>query len=645
MDLPDRPVVALASVAATATGVMLVIEAFRAFGPSVQFIYADAGSTPAGQMGAFALIPFVVAASAAPLARWAGPRRTTLVLAALLVIARLLLQATSGGRPQLVASTTMVVGAFGWLVAVAAGGLPRRAVAVGSVAGLGFDVALHGALRTVGLVWRDGTVGWFGSCVLLALFALATWTARRIEPAPGPAWPWVAVGPVLALHGIVGVQGRIAVAADLTPVAALVVLGAAHALAVASILVLRREPSRLGGVVAAGLVVLGLYATTAAPMPFDVPAVTAGGQVLLTVGLALTVATVGWTTGRRGPLGRGLAAAGGLLVMFVVVFGYYAGYDIRLPVDNDLFLWVGAATVSFVLVTTLPAGPVPGGGRFGPALTGTVVVAVLVAVAAVATQQRRLEPEADPGFPLRAMTYNLRMGFDTVGALSVDRLADVIRQQDPDIVALNEVDRAWLTTGSVDVLTVLAEEVGLPYLFAPAADAVWGNALLSRYPVRDVQIDPLPRGGAAMRRSALSAVIDVRHRNVGGIGVVVTHLHHVDDEPSIRADQAARVARIAAELRTSGFPVVVMGDMNAAPDAPELEPLSELLANATVGPQPPPDERRGGTLGVPTYPSTDPVDPIDHIYISEPFAATDLTVPASTASDHLGVAVTLRIQG
>lgn len=638
MDIRRRRLVALAAVAAAATGVMLVIEAFRAFAPSIMFVYADAGSTPAEQMGLYALIPFAAAFLVPPIAHRAGVRPVMLVAAALMVASRLLLQATSGGDPQLVASTLMTVAAFAWLVTVAAGAIPRRAAAFGLVAGLGLDVALHGGLRTVGLVWHTGTVGWVGTFLLLAAFTVGTWGAREVEPSRGPAWPWVALGPVLALHAIVGVHGRVASVTELSPSAVLVALGGAHVLAVASVLLIRREPSRLGGVVAAGLVLLGLYATIAAPMPFGTTPVIVGGQVLLTVGLGLAVATAGWAAGRRGPLGRGSAAAGGLLLMFVVVFGYYAGYDIRLPFDGAVLLWLAAGAVALVAVATRPAGPVPGGGWFGPALTAAVSVAVLVATAAVATQDRAAPPVAGDGYPVRVMTYNLRMGYGTDGHVSLERLAEVIRSQQPDIVALNEVDRGWLTTGAIDVLPVLADAVGLPYVFAPAADAVWGNALLSRYPIRDVQVDALYRGDTAMRRSALSAVVDV-----GGdrpLGVVVTHLHHVRGETEPRLRQAERIATIAQELQVSGFPVVVMGDMNAEPGADELQPLEDQLVNATV-PVGPPSEHEEDEVGTPTFPSTDPVRAIDHIYVSEPLTTSDLVVPESTASDHLGVAVTL----
>lgn len=640
MDLRRRRLIALAAVTAAATGVLLVLDAFRAFAPSILFVYADAGSTPAEEMGLFALIPFAAVFLVAPLARWAGVRRVGLVAAALLIVSRVLLQSTSGGDPQLVAATMMTFAAFAWLVTVGAGALPRRAAAFGFVAGLGLDVALHGALQTVTLTWRPGAAGWVGTFVLLVVFTLGVWGAREIEPSPGPALPWLLVGPVLAVHAIVGMHGRLASVTDLSPVGVMAVLGGAHVLAVGSVLLLRREPSRLAGAVAAGLVLLGLYATISAPMPFDTTAVVAGGQTILTVGLGLALATVGWAAGRRGPLERGTATAGGLLLMFVVVFGYYAGYDIRLPFDGAVLLWVAVAAVSAVLVATRPAGPVPGGGWFGPALTLTVAVSVLVATAAVASQDRTTVASTGDGYPVRVMTYNVHMGFDTTGRVSLEELAAVIRSQRPDIVGLNEIDRGWLTTGSIDVLPALADAVGLPYVFAPAADEVWGNALLSRFPITDVRVDELPRGDTAMRRSALSAVVDV-----GGdrpLGVVVTHLHHVGDEPQPRLEQAGRVATIAEELRTSGFPVVVMGDVNAEPDAPELEPLERRFVNVTVPVGPPSDH--DDDAKTPTFPSTDPVEAIDHIYVSELLTASDLTVPRSTASDHLGVAVTLDLQ-
>ena len=42
-------------------------------------------------------------------------------------------------------------------------------------------------------------------------------------------------------------------------------------------------------------------------------------------------------------------------------------------------------------------------------------------------------------------------------------------------------------------------------LFMPASDLVWGNAILSRYPLKLVSSGFLPRMGAPLRRSYLFA--------------------------------------------------------------------------------------------------------------------------------------------
>ncbi len=107
-----------------------------------------------------------------------------------------------------------------------------------------------------------------------------------------------------------------------------------------------------------------------------------------------------------------------------------------------------------------------------------------------------------------------------------------------DVVVLNEVDRGWLLEGGHDLLRLLSEATGMEGTFAPAADDVWGNAILSRLPLRDVRTVALPSGGAAMRRSIVSAVVDT---GGGDLAVVGTHLHHVEDGRGVRATQA-RVA-------------------------------------------------------------------------------------------------------
>lgn len=168
----------------------------------------------------------------------------------------------------------------------------------------------------------------------------------------------------------------------------------------------------------------------------------------------------------------------------------------------------------------------------------------------------------------------------------------------------------------------------MPYVFGPAADEVWGNAILSRYPISEVRVERLPRGRDAMARSQLIAVLDVREDQ--RIAVIATHLSHVDVQGDTRLPQARSIAGTVARLRDRGVPVIVAGDLNAGPDDPELATFGDLARSAVPA-------------GNPTFPSTAPEVQIDHILISEQFEVTGSSVPQILHSDHLPVFVTLQL--
>ncbi|MBI4261319.1 MAG: endonuclease/exonuclease/phosphatase family protein [Actinobacteria bacterium] len=609
-----------ARVAATALGVVVALEVVRVFLPSILFVFGRAGSTPATTMAAYGLIPFAVAFLVAVVVRRTGPAGPLLATAGLLGAARLWVQGTDGGDPQLLASTVAAAAALSWLVTAAAG-VDRRAAALGAAIGLAGDAALHGLLRGADLPWRDGTLPWVLAAVLVGAFLVATW-ASRPERGERAGWGWIALGPALVLHGVIGgVPSRLQAVTGWSEVAAVAVVVGSQALAVLFAVRVVSRADRAGGWAAAGLVALGAAGAFVGGDPGAVASHVALG---VGVGPALAVALA---RGRPAVPGRAaVAAATGLVLFFLLAFLYYGGYDVALPFENEVSLAVTAAVLAGAAIFT---GRRPGPGwrlRAAPIAAGA---AVLLAGASLGTwlQADPPEPRGEGGLPVRVMTYNLHMGFDTAGRFDIEALAEVIREESPDVVALQEVARGWFTNGSTDVLPRLAELTGLPYVFAPAADEVWGNAILSRFPLEEVTSEELPRGGAAMRRSYLAAV--ARLGDGSELGIVATHLHHVEDEGDIRLPQAEVVARVAAELAAGGRPVVVMGDLNAEPGAPELAPLASLVD--VVSP-----------LGdVATWPSSDPIQHIDHILVAGGLAASDLSVPRSEASDHLGIAVTL----
>jgi endonuclease/exonuclease/phosphatase family metal-dependent hydrolase len=227
---------------------------------------------------------------------------------------------------------------------------------------------------------------------------------------------------------------------------------------------------------------------------------------------------------------------------------------------------------------------------------------------------------------LRVAAFNVHSGYDVEGRFDPEAVAEVLLAEDVDLVVLNEVDRGWLLEGGHDLLTLLGDRLRMPErAFAPAADEVWGNAILSRVPLSDVRVERLPSGGAPMDRSLISAVVEVGPGRP--LAIVGAHLHHVTDEPDVRLAQARSIAAVS-RLHSRDLPVAVLGDLNAPRDATELEPLG-FLTDAVPG-------------GTPTFPADDPQRRLDHVLMTPQVSASDRSIPETAVSDHRPVIVTLR---
>lgn len=612
---------------------LLLFDVLRVWLPSLLFVVADAGETSALVMGGIALAVTV----AAPAVVLVGPPRAarTLWLASggLLVVARLVLQASNGGLLQFASSTVALVAAATALGALAiatpSAGLARLGVVLGAVA----SAVIHTGLGTTDLVWRDELGGWLATLVLVAATAYGAWqTAASLgDPGTGQgrAWPWWVLGPVLLLLTVlVLVPGRVAAATrwpDPWVAATVVVLGGAL---VVAIVVGRWAGPALAGPIGAGLVLVGVTGSLQASSLVSVVS-----QLALALGLGAVVGALD-RPGEDVPARRvGAAGAGVPLGLAALGFAYYAGYDLPLAFPNRLVLLLtGAIIAAAALVAGATRDPVTvreraAGHRVLRVLTATAGLAVVAAV--LVSGSVRQPPEVGvAGEEIRIAVANIHMGFDPAGRLSVHDLGQQLAALEPDIVVLNEVDRGWLTTGSRDTLRQLSAHLGMRYVFGPAADEVWGNAVLSRYPIRDLSIERLPRGRDAMARSQLITLIEVAPDEQ--IAVIATHLSHVDLQGDTRIPQARALAAAVTRLQERDLPVVLAGDLNAEPEDPELTIFEDVL-RSTLPP------------GNPTWPSWDPQVQIDHLLVSEEFRFRDSEVLDTQVSDHRPLVSTLEL--
>lgn len=275
-------------------------------------------------------------------------------------------------------------------------------------------------------------------------------------------------------------------------------------------------------------------------------------------------------------------------------------------------------------------------------LAAAVLAAVQVLVACARPPGAGTGPlvRPDTGLPLRVMTYNIRSGNGDLA-----RTASAIRAAVPDLVALQEVDVRWAARSNfTDQAAELGRLLGMAVRFAPiyrlpalrpgGAPREFGVALLSRYPVVAWRNDtltrlstqepnpvPAPMPGLLEARIAMGSTM---------VRVFDTHLDYRSD-PRVRAQQ---VREMLERIGEPAEPTLVLGDMNATPDAPELRPLLARLRDAW-----PPAAGRGFT-----YPADRPAKRIDYVLVSPHFRVRAAWVPATGASDHRPVVADLVLE-
>ncbi len=190
-----------AEVAAIALGVLLLVDVLRAWLPSLITIYGSAGSTPAEQIGAFAVLWFIGPLVAIPLARLVGADRLALAAALGLAFVKFTASAVGGGdtrssTTQLYLLCAALTAGLVWLFAMAMNVRSGRRAAVGVTTGLGASVGLHTALSTVDLHWRTGWPAALAQAALACVFVVCvaaasgrTGGASGAHTQPGRAGP------------------------------------------------------------------------------------------------------------------------------------------------------------------------------------------------------------------------------------------------------------------------------------------------------------------------------------------------------------------------------------------------------------------------------------------------------------------------
>ena len=264
------------------------------------------------------------------------------------------------------------------------------------------------------------------------------------------------------------------------------------------------------------------------------------------------------------------------------------------------------------------------------------------------TPARRRPEDAPARGRLRVVTYNVHYCRGLDGRFAPDRIARVLHDLEPDIVAVQELDSGRRRSRGEDQLAYLADALRMHACFCASIEVGaerYGHGLLSRHPIEVRRRGRLPNGGR-MRiepRDAMAAATTFYDQEVLLFG---THLGLAPSE------RAAQIDFLLDRDWLGGVtllqPALFLGDLNLTPGGSLYRRLvapwhgrNGVAAFRDV------QAHAFAHVACKTFPSFLPVRRLDHIFATPHFEVLHVEAPANQltrrASDHLPLVADLML--
>jgi endonuclease/exonuclease/phosphatase family metal-dependent hydrolase len=604
-------------------GILFLLSAIHVFTATLyQSLF---GKLPNTSLAAIAFVVFAASLLAVPIASRLGPRRSIAATATALALCTLAFTAVREEWIDLVLSAVAIAAGTQWLALLHAGRPAERPspIAIALPAALAIDLALRAVGATVPVVAAPAALA-IPLALVAALVFLAGGIAVLGEPlawsssGPRGAIGLLAVGPLLlaaetgatngaqlALAGGIGFDGG--------PSTQIGLLVAGIGFAAGAVVLARGLPARPA---AAAAITAG-----AALLWAHVPFLSLAAGAAFAAGILIAAATLASAPQRPGasPVLAVVSLGVGWILFVGGTFVHYAYFA------NLEALWLLTAVV-VVAALLVPAPVLP---RWRP-LVASLVGALAIAGPVAGLLLTPIPSSVPASLSFTVMTYNVHQGFDAFDIADLAGTADAIQKEAPDVLVLQEVVRGWLIDEQHDVLGYLSARLHMPYVFGPNIGDLYGNAILSRYPITEVRrIHYAKEPGLRYQpRGAIIARIGDDSTAKRAL-IAVTHLDENADASAVRMEQ---VRTLLNEIGTAN-PAVIACDCNAKPEAPELK----LITDSGFGDL---ALQSGGGGG--TFPAERPIERIDYIF-GTGVTASQGRVIVSTASDHRAVIVRIQL--
>lgn len=256
-------------------------------------------------------------------------------------------------------------------------------------------------------------------------------------------------------------------------------------------------------------------------------------------------------------------------------------------------------------------------------------VVILLALM-IATPLNAQKPVAERKI-VKVLSFNILGGRTTKGDFNLDALAKIIKETNPDLVAMQEVDFGVNRSKKYDLATELGWRTKMAPLFGRAMyydGGEYGEGILSKYSFLKTRNIALPFLENEEPRTALEVLVELPTKDT--IAFIGTHFAHEGNAG--RELQAIKINEVFSDNK---FPTILAGDLNAIPGSQPINILEEIWQSTYDKKKP-----------KPTFPSNNPKFKLDYVmfFPKNQWKIIDRKVICDTyATDHCVYLVTLEL--
>lgn len=232
---------------------------------------------------------------------------------------------------------------------------------------------------------------------------------------------------------------------------------------------------------------------------------------------------------------------------------------------------------------------------------------------------------------LKIISYNIHHGNPPaeIDKIDLNEIVRILKEQKPDLIALQEIDINTERSGSIDEAKYIADHLKMNYFFGKAIDfqgGSYGVAILSKFKMSDEKVHHLPtkQSTGGEPRTLTMAVITLPSGRWFYFGS--THLDAQTSDTN-RLLQIREIKRLISDRKE---PFIIAGDFNDIPGSPVIDILDSFLIRTCIDcPFTIPALEPVKTIDFITYRPEKAFTVQDHQILKEPKASDHLPISAS----------------